>query len=671
MGAKSSSFTRLFRFGNGSAKGSASVRPTAAGARVAELMAALLARGGHLESLSSEVEGDFLKLGDGIERMVTTGGELSGEAKRLFQLAIGSHNGRNTIQLAIDLIRQSMEASSECNARTMRLLGDFRKYQLQVKAVAKNEQLLAQCAAIFTVIRTMFKIEVAPMDEEARQIFIGLTADMERMDRQVQETLGAQFNALRSSEQSVAQIVTGLGRKLTDHDQLLKLRQKTVLTSLGEAEEQLQQNVGKKMQITDLSQGLVKACNRIVMSLQFHDITRQRLQHVSDAVREMGEKYAGAGEIRVNDPGLFHYLHHAGELQTQQIEATLADVGKAEEEISLGFKTIARCSSRLAKEAVELRQMPVHSGTADGIVQNLLEEFDLVVSLINDEVALNEEVYRSVEPLRHAATDLTEAINAISTDIRLIAINAQIQAARIGDGTGLNVLSEQTRVLADQTLEISDTLSGELRQAEIRFEELLEALGQGRQDGAERARDHEEKADAMREKLHDLRSEALIVMTKVSGLSSSIEAEEQSVRVHLGFSGVLTDRLAEVTDLFGHLVAATYDHAEDGNHTVAAKEHIAALKQNYTMASEYSLHDTVVAKAPSSALAAPIADDGLFELFDADAVVETELGAETGANASPSAEIPLPETESATPVPPSTPAPKTEDLGLGDNIELF
>ena len=206
----------------------------------------------------------------------------------------------------------------------------------------------------------------------------------------------------------------------------------------------------------------------IVTLMQFHDITRQQMEHVAEAISELCNKIEKqAGFI---DPGTFTWNEMlvetltVCELQTAQLGHASLELSGALENILGNLQGVAQMEGQISLEAKEMAGAADKAGSS--FFQQMERNLSGVTELLQRSASENRNILSALERLDNIIEEissLVESIEAIGGEIELIAINAQIKAARTGkEGGALGILAESIQRLSldarFQTSAISELL---------------------------------------------------------------------------------------------------------------------------------------------------------------------------------------------------------------------
>lgn len=175
-------------------------------------------------------------------------------------------------------------------------------------------------------------------------------------------------------------------------------------------------------------------------ALQIGDITRQRLEHVSESIALL-EAHVAAADA---EPGTVRYLaDQVTALVAAQAADAVADFLRETGTLTGSLRGIAPDAARLA----EMRQGGGSSGDIQQVLQRLEQDIGEVASVTQqlctaeaDSAKLGHATSRAADSL----LDRLKAVNRIQKDVEQMAWNTALQCRGLGaDGRGLAVISEE------------------------------------------------------------------------------------------------------------------------------------------------------------------------------------------------------------------------------------
>ena len=184
--------------------------------------------------------------------------------------------------------------------------------------------------------------------------------------------------------------------------------------------------------ISDQSTEMTGSIAGVVASIQYHDITRQKMEHARAALAEIMTGYGTSVDPSCFENGL--EISDLCELQAVQLHHAHREIAHAIHTMESSLTAIAETSTRIEANAARL------SGAAGEINDSNLAGVDhdlsAAISYYDEDVKAGEELcllIQSVVETTGEITDFLEAIDGIGEEIKLIALNAQIKSAYTGE----------------------------------------------------------------------------------------------------------------------------------------------------------------------------------------------------------------------------------------------
>jgi methyl-accepting chemotaxis protein len=229
-----------------------------------------------------------------------------------------------------------------------------------------------------------------------------------------------------------------------------------------------------------------QSIGEVVASIQFHDITRQQIEHVGEALSGLTDKLRvfqaekktahifnmiRSGFGRNNDGHLFHRQEAATDtvaicrLQLAQLDHAGYELSSAVNRILKNLRDIAGQVRKMSGEAKKV------TGISDQKEESFLSEMEgslseLTLSLA-DYAELNREMEKNMGQVAETVGSMSSFVGdmeRIGFDMKKVALNALIHAAHIGEeGRPLSVLAESIHHLSDDTTDQIDRISGHLK----------------------------------------------------------------------------------------------------------------------------------------------------------------------------------------------------------------
>jgi len=183
------------------------------------------------------------------------------------------------------------------------------------------------------------------------------------------------------------------------------------------------------------------ATNSVVLSLQSEDIARQRVEHIQEAL----EQVSAAGSLLGSENVLF--------LQRSQLFTARKLLSDSLASILDSLRSLnPRLNSLTAETAALVSQTDEDGGSFAATIK---EELGILSSILGPYFSSARAVASTVETILPALTAMTSAVNEveeIQASIRLMALNAEVKAAHLGEtGAAMGVLASELHKITGQS----------------------------------------------------------------------------------------------------------------------------------------------------------------------------------------------------------------------------
>ena len=618
---------------------------------------ALNQRAKDLERMTAELEKRFMATGSSLERHAEQAQEIVQRSERLLELVTGKAGGEQLIRTGMETLGQGLDFIERCHVRTLDLVGRLRGYQEQLESMRRHEELLGGALSPLKYVQTLFRIESASLPADVQSTFLGLTRDIEELFGRFGQVFGEQYQNLGRSRDSIAGLIDRIERHAVRQQATAVEKRNQMRQTLGDLMAEVSDSMKRDVSLVSVSRSIDSGVAEVLVALQCQDIVRQKLEHVRSACGQIVDVEGGTAGL----PAVVHrqFARDAARIQVEQIDAVVRDLRLAEEQGRKGVHRIIELAQELDAESMSLSEFKSVTSSEDGMVQILLSSLEEVRAMLTTIVAVQDETHRTLQPLGGMASNVTGVMRQLSGHIKLIALNAQIQAAQVGQGTGLEVLSENTTRISDEIYRLNEHASDDLDRL---IAGLAEAIG-------ESAALHAEAVDAqglldrmgrdLEVRLHVYRDATLDSFMAVGQSNAVFTAEATATEMALKFVEPSLPILEALRGALARIADRPAEEIHDPEAKEALESRLRVLQRNYTMQSERNAHAAAAAVAddavslwpgtpPASGAADPVG--GSVELFD-----------------SPAAPPAPPASEDTS----SVRKPEPSDRGIGANVELF
>jgi chromosome segregation ATPase len=498
-----------------------------------------------------------------------------------------------------------------------------------------------------------FAVESA-RSQQCQEAFGSFVKELRKLAERVAglgETISEQTQAIRSPQTHGLQTIVS---SLSELDKLARDLEGTANITAAEAQQILDGSCATLEAVEAHSRQVALHAGEAVYYMQFGDITRQKLEHVSLALEEAAQAAATAaseGEFRVKAAE----LECVAAIQAGQVESVRAELQTAQSKLKLAFEGIADHTSRLA-QAFGQSEEPAHGhSSANDALQSLERDLRRALELHQAGGEVQRHARNAAREAEQGCTQLAQClaqVSAFNRDMHLQALNASIKTAALGQqGATLDVLSMRMGWLYGESN----------REVEGIIATIQMVLDQAKDDVADSA-SVGSPADAGPglpsgiERIARVQAEFAQTATEASSLATrqrtSLARSDAVIEFLKNLEGVLATHWEDLNSLRKDLGSIKSAGA-------SGSQALASLGQRYTMQEEREIHQRVSQAAAHSADTVAPRGQAADECVAAVPVTPARLEDQVAADGRGT------QAESV-----SSPA-GTSEPDMGDNVELF
>ncbi|MFZ4438333.1 MAG: hypothetical protein ACOYOS_07900 [Syntrophales bacterium] len=602
--------------------------------------------GDALHSLSSTTEGEFLQIGESLQDFYRRAGEISRLASSVAERISGDEmaHAQRELKSVFEEVKHQDEASRKGVDGLFSLLQAFDGIRNQLGSFDKTVKSLH-------VLCNFIRIESARLGERSEG-FDALSDDIRKLGLMVASK--AMNLTGRSSSISVLirkhlEMAAGFSSRQKDQGKEILNRAQQNLSALTD---RYQRSSATLKEIANRWVNISKNIGEIVSSLQFHDITRQRLEHAGEALTELGVGAAGSVLPAGVSGALPRWAGKKGllskraatlfapcEIQVAQLRHAQTDLTAAMLRLKTHMREIAADSVGMSQEIRKLAGNA--NGKSSSFLSELEKELASLLTAMSDYMEINREYAASIAHVQATVGDMSlfiKDIEVIGIEMRMISLNACIRAARIGnDGVVLGVLAEAIHQLSTDTAEQIEAISGSLIVITTEAGSLsTDADHQRFQQGQIRKEEMTDQVRALLAPLHRMDEEISVLLTRIDTAGSALSEDIERAVLGITVQERMGDGIEGVVSGLDQLIREMRDIVPEAEQETQRRG-LAALAERYTMEQERLVHQAVAASVPVLAASS----------FVANVEGKSEGSEDTSAEAAASQE------------------------DLGDNVELF
>ena len=555
--------------------------------------------GRNLNRVNAETEEEFLIIGGHLQDFSERAQEIS-EASAATAGIIGGPELNKAIANLNHIFQQTQLMAGECEKGTD-VLSDIIQILDTIQSSIVGFMKIVKTLA---VLGTFVRVESARLGSRGTE-FSTLATEILQLGADVEEKYTNILNESQSLSSSLKNSLKNIVNiKSIQKDQLQVVIDRT-MQSLNSLTEKYNLSLDTANKLSDNYQKISHKISDIVMSLQFHDITRQQIEHVEKALIDVlpliQEKSHKNG-----DPGNNIILaDHICKIQKAQLTMARDKLIQAVSSIIGNLESLARDIITISQQVQELVGDASREG--DSFFPELEESLGAVASGLNLYGTARKDLWELMQAIAPAIDDMGKFlldIERIEIAIERIALNACIKAAHLGlEGSALGVLAEATQNLAGGTREQTLAVAASLKSINAAAQQL--SAGQGAGEGTPEVDVASLVTDlgAVLQTLGNINESAISGLTQVDQKGKSLSADLAraggEVKVHEYAGGVLDQVITGIRETEGRFQPYLPDNLESLG---LAEAELEDLKAQYTMVDERQAHDQTLITGSASLL---------------------------------------------------------------------
>jgi methyl-accepting chemotaxis protein len=533
-----------------------------------------------LETLNRSTERDFLVVGEKLMEFRSTARQISADMAAVIELISGEQE-RHASQTLIGMLDHSKEIDER-----MRNGGQaFASISEHATRLRRAFAGLSNMVAVFRSLCTLTRIEasrlggegadlghlaaeVRPLSESIQSTGEGVLEASHRLDQEIQTAIQSGSELRKKQVTEMPALISGVTQGL----QSLEERRRLALESSDR----------QAAQYSEVS----AAIDDLVGSLQLHDITRQQVEHVVGALRQLRSQWGGAGgsSSALNSGTVLT-------LQSSQLAGAARTFAESIERIQRDLESIA---GRLVNASDAVRSLMGMSGDDhDSFFVKMEGQFTAILKVLCGCSAAQAQMDSTAAGLDKTIDRMRGSVTQIrGTEIQIqrISTNATIRAIHIGaPGVALNKIAEVMQHLALDSNTNTEEAAAAL---EAMSEAAGRVAGAAQESTGAQSKTHQVTEDMRRAltELHTSSQSSFERVHRIAELSTRLAQDIGALRGEISagrmFAEIAGRAQAELEDIGAQAGGGLVDEA--------ARQHLETIALTYTMQSQRDVHESVV-----------------------------------------------------------------------------
>lgn len=419
---------------------------------------------GALSDLLSGSEEEFLSIGAQLQNFALRARKISQLSSSLSHLTSSDTItfGIDSLQTQLNKMSLYIEPDSENSGSGIEKLKNTLNIIRSLNDMCVNFNRVTRMLNVLSISMKVESVEVAQN-----------TADFNTVAQNVKrlaDLIDANSENVISQSESLTSMVYDSIKKTME---LSRKQKETTLDILKETQSSLEsltdlnkKSVEVSYEIEEDSSSICKSTGEVVSSLQFHDITRQEIEHTQETIKLMREKLDGFIENRdtlvANQKSkTTGWVSTVCEIKSSQLNKTKEQLQNAVQDIIKNIHGISKNVKFMVKHALTLTGESNQSGSS--LLEKVGTGITTVIQSLHENDKTKNEIAESVNGAISAISQIVDKISKIGFEIKLVALNAQVKSICAGEkGNSFGVLAEEIQKLSSYTRGETDKVQNKL-----------------------------------------------------------------------------------------------------------------------------------------------------------------------------------------------------------------
>ena len=548
-----------------------------------------------LKLMAGTTEDEFLHIGSRMQSLYQRSTAVCGMSNQLVDVVSGM-----TVHSLTDRLHRMMADMqsylSEARGRSNDSCRILEQVQQLLENLSEPMEGFQKINKSLRMLSISTKIESARLGELGSG-FVNLAIDVEKLSHQVNEKSAA----ILAHRQRLSTLI---GDNLVGVHSSEATQDATVATSLTSTASSLQEliTVNERCNrfgemVAAISSEVSNDISEMVSSMQMHDMTRQQIEHIIEALERLHGTLHVMNDEVTPDKGLAVTVECGDvcELQEAQLRFASTELCTAVTTIIGNLRDIAHKQQTMAHEVRLVAGASDSSGGSfvDVMSEGMTSITSALTSCAWADRNMSDTMGRVAGTISEIASFVTD-IEMIGTEIDLIALNAQIKAAHTGtEGAALGVLAEAIKRLSDEAVRQTNSVAGTLKSIYAATEHMTCSGADEDNQLSNRVMVLQGDVAAV---LRELAAMNCDISSILGGLGEHVTTLTGDVEQLIAGIDVHTRTKAMADGVLGDLARIVMEARSIVPASTEFKENLRFMEQRYTMESERHIHEAIARK---------------------------------------------------------------------------
>ena len=412
-----------------------------------------------LDGLITATEADFLTVAENLQEYYSRAQNMCGKSDEVVQIMTG--DGLKSATDGLNAILDDLKAHiAESQGHFSQMSRVFQQHRSELAKISSSIESFRVHVLSLNMLGFLTRVENAHIFS-MNTGFATLTDDVRNLSEIIkQKSIG--INTISENVQSFITLALG---KISHFERIQSESARITLEKAIANHNALSAKVRRASEsarlVDQISNDIASSIGDIVISMQFHDITRQQLEHVKEVLDHLCAKIGEKGLSELERTALVRDIL---QLQNAQLGQSHEELATAVFKVIASLQTIAVHVGDVVLETQEVAWASDAQGQSfmEGIDSGISSLIDCIRAIAEEHAKLSETVTSASEMVSEVKTFVND-IESLGMNLQLIALNSRIKAAHLGqEGAMLDTISSSIYELSKNAREDTSVLSAVL-----------------------------------------------------------------------------------------------------------------------------------------------------------------------------------------------------------------
>ena len=358
-----------------------------------------------LTELSVNTEDDFLSLGTKLQEFSSRAKFLTEQSAHIAGLFDKNREG-NPLDHAGQVSEETLAILKIFDAETIEATSRINSIAAKIKMLSKHKRDFDIISRTLRVLGINIKIQGAQIRDGSDNSFF-LANEISKLSIKTDVIINKLFSCLKTADASIVTITGRINQYLQKDRSQTVQTEKRINNSLGKLKGMFDLSTGLSANIASRSSEISKRVSAVVMSMQFHDSSRQIIEHVAEAMEDLCKKIEGDSASDDNcGQHLAAYTSKVTIVQISQLDLVACEMEDAEKKMITALEEIAR---RTADQSEEISNVSGAGETKsdDSIIVQFSSEISTVISSLSEKTDINRYILEEVKAVSKMVKEMS------------------------------------------------------------------------------------------------------------------------------------------------------------------------------------------------------------------------------------------------------------------------